>query len=321
MEGRCNKQECAAPVTKCYELHDNLPDCEHWTGLSAVKEKNQQKKNVDKSKSVINWSGDSFTLADIPLISSRNSPIIFGLVGKADAGKSSFLGMLYTLLLNGKRLNKFNFAGTKTTNGWEFLAYKMRLKRGNVSFPEPTPSNPNFYSFLHLALRNKEDNLKDVLFTDTSGEVFLQWARNREDENAGSARWIHKNSSGFILFIDCEALIERRNAAKTEIIDIAQQLKQGLNERPVIVVWSKADEINNVKEVIKTSLREDLRQIFPHYAEIEVTNFSKADPDKLCHENNLEVVDWLLNEVLQPSNLEIVLDVEVKDDLFLSYTG
>lgn len=229
--------------------------------------------------------------------------------------------MLYSLLLNGERLKEFDFAGSKTIIGWESLAHRMRLKRGNVSFPEPTPSNPNFYSFLHLALRNKENSLKDVLFTDTSGEVFLQWARNREDENANSAKWIHKHSSGFILFIDCDALIERRNAAKTEIIDIAQQLKQDLDERPVIVVWSKADEIHKVKDVIKFSLQEDLKEIFPHYKEIEVTNFSATDPDKLCHENNLEVVDWLLNSVLQPSNTELILDVGVKDDLFLSYKG
>jgi hypothetical protein len=319
MQGKCKKTECAAPKTQCFELHDNLQECEHWVGTASVKEKNQQKQGVDKSKSVINWSGDAFTVEDIQLISSRNNPIIIGLVGRADAGKSSFLGMLYTLLLNGERLKEFNFAGTKTTIGWESLAHRMRLKRGNVKFPDPTPSNPNFYSFLHLALRDKEDRLKDVLFTDTSGEVFLQWSRNKEDENANSARWIHKNSSAFILFVDCEALIERRNAAKTEIIDISQQLKQDLNERPIIVVWSKADEINNVKDVIRTSLREDLMEIFPHHTEIEVTNFSKADPDKLCHENNLEVVDRLLDEVLQPSNIEINLGVGVTDDLFLSY--
>jgi GTPase SAR1 family protein len=321
MEGKCTNQDCAAPITQCLKLWDNLPDCEYWKGIEPLKEKNQQKAKESKGNSIINWSGDAFSVNELSLISLRNSPIIIGLVGRAGAGKSSFLGMLYTLFLNGGRLKEFNFAGTKTITGWESLAHRMRLRRGNVRFPDPTPSNPDFYNFLHLALRDKENRLKDVLFTDTSGEVFLQWSRNKDDENANSARWIHSNASCFILFVDCEALISRRSAAKTEIIDIAQQLKQDLNARPVVVVWSKADEIKDVKEVIKTSLKEDLKEIFPYCIEIEVANFSQTDPDNLCHENNLKVVDQLLEDVLQSSNMEINLNIEAKDDLFFSYRG
>lgn len=321
MEGRCKNTECAAPITSCHLLIDDLNKCQFWTASSNTVKNNNKGHASAKIESDVNWSGNPFDVQEVSLVSARNSPIIIGLIGKAEAGKSSYLGMLFTLLLNGKHFNKFHFAGSKTIFGWETLAASLRYKRGNVSFPAPTPSSPDYYSLLHLALRDNEEHLHDVLFTDTSGEVFLQWAYDREDENAASARWIHENSNAFIFFIDCQALIDRRNAAKTEIIDIAQQLKQNINGRPVAVIWSKSDEIDNVKEVIKLSLKEDIREIFSDYTEIEVANFSRADPDKLCHENNIEVVDWLFERVFQPSKPKTEIDIRETDDFFLNYRG
>ncbi len=45
------------------------------------------------------------------------------------------------------------------------------------------------------------------------------------------------NSNGFILFIDCDDLIKRKNRAKTEIIDIAEMLKSDLKNKPVLNVF------------------------------------------------------------------------------------
>lgn len=322
IQGSCQNQKCAAPKTNCFRLHENFVSCEDWQSSSYTQRKPREHKiNIEKANSKLNWSGEALNLNELYLTTLRSSPIIIGLVGRAAAGKTCYLGMLFTLLLNGENFNNFTFAGTKTILGWENIAHKMRLKKGNIDFPEPTPSNPDYYSFLHLALRDDLNRLKDIYFTDTSGEVFLQWSRNKEDDDAKSARWIHQNSSAFVLFVDCEALVIRRNAAKTEIIDIAQQLRQDLNNRPVVVAWSKADEIINIRESIRSSLHEDLTKILPNHLEIHVTNFSKSDPDKLCHENNIEVVDTILRELTKSSGVEIDLKTEAKNDFFLNYRG
>jgi len=78
--------------------------------------------------------------------------------------------MLYTLLLSGKKLKEFHFAGTKTILGWDELYHRLKLKKGNVAFPQPTPVTSN--RLYHLALRSEEGLLKDVLFADASGEYF-----------------------------------------------------------------------------------------------------------------------------------------------------
>ena len=319
MKGKCSKSDCPAPISDCLEMN-SLQDCSHWVPQDNNKSKDKTvRKKTFKNHSEISWTGELLDVEEIKQISYRNSPIIIGLVGKADAGKSSYLGMLFSLFLNGKKLSNFGFTGTNTILGWEKLAHTMRLKRGNIKFPPPTPSDPDYYSFLHLALRAKCNRLQDVLLTDTSGEVFLQWASNREDENANSARWIHKNSSGFILFVDCEALVKQKNAAKSEVIDIAQQLKYKNNKRPVVIVWSKSDVFNDINKNIRESLSEDLQEMFEICKEIKVTNFSNDDPDELCHKNNFQVIDWLLSNILKTSNIKLKLEAEKTEDFFLNY--
>ena len=85
--------------------------------------------------------------------------------------------------------------------------------------------------------------------------------------------------------IDSVALVNRRGAAKTEIAQMAEQLAANLKDRPVAVVWSKADKIDNVRENIRNALEEDLAQVFGDSQVFEVSNFSRSDPDTLCHKN------------------------------------
>ena len=129
------------------------------------------------------------------------------------------------------------------------------------------------------------------------------------------------NSYAFIVFIDCVDLIKRKNLAKTEIIDIAQMLQHDLKGRPVIAVWSKSDKKGEVHPKLKDSLKEELQSLFTNYTEIDISNFSTDDPDKLVHENNLEVIDWLLKNILVQSGNKLMVSIRNKGDLFLNYKG
>ena len=318
MAGRCNLPECPAPEAGCHLGKDDCTHCENFI-VEAVEKKIKKEKAADLKKSSIGWSGQAFTTDELALISSRTSPILIGVVGKADAGKTTFLAMLYTLLLNGKKFRDFNFAGTKTILGWDELHHKLKVQKNKVAFPDPTPSQ--YYRLLHFALRNAENQLKDIFLSDASGEVFSLWSQNRDDVNAENARWIYDNSNAFILFIDCVDLIKRKNLAKTEIIDIAQMLQHDLQGRPLIAVWSKSDLKEKIHIKIKDSLKEELQNLFLNYTEIDISNFSSDDPDKLVHENNLEVIDWLLEKILVPSTTELIVNSNHKNDLFLNYKG
>jgi hypothetical protein len=318
MTGKCKLPECPAPDAPCHLGKDDFAQCENFV-TEAVEKKTKKEKASDVKKAGIGWSGQAFTPDELRLVSSRTSPILFGIVGKADAGKTTFLAMLYTLLLSGKTLKQYSFAGSKTTLGWDELYHRLKLKWGNVAFPQPTPVTSN--RLYHLALRNAEQQLKDILFADASGEVFSLWSVNRNDENAENARWIYANSNAFMLFIDCEALIADKNAAKKEILLIASQLTHDLKNRPVIAIWSKADKKGEVLPNIKDSLKKELEIMFKNYTEIEISNYLEPGPDELVLVHNLAAVDWLLEKTMASTSPDLTLNDTVSDDIFIKYKG
>lgn len=318
MAEKCSNPNCAAPP-HCHEGHDDYTKCEYWLKNNSLKVEKLRVPQKLSKKTNISWTGEPYKIEDVKQVSRRTTPIFIGVVGKAAAGKTTFLAMLYTLLLNGKKFKEYNFAGTKTILGWDELYHKLKVQRNKVAFPDPTPSQ--YYRLLHFALRNADGQLKDIFLSDASGEVFSYWSQNRDDANAENARWIYESSNAFILFIDCEDLIVRKNLAKTEIIDIAQMLLHDLKNRPVIAVWSKSDKKEEVHAKIKDSLKGELQSLFKNYAEIDISNFSTDDPDKLVHENNLEVIDWLLKRILVPSEKGLIVNVNHKHDFFLNYKG
>ena len=113
MSGKCKLPECPAPEAPCHLGNDDCTKCENFV-VEVVVKKTKKEKASDSKKSSVGWSGQAFTTDELGLISSRTSPILIGIVGKADAGKTTFLAMLYTLLLSGRKLKQYKFAGSKT---------------------------------------------------------------------------------------------------------------------------------------------------------------------------------------------------------------
>jgi GTPase SAR1 family protein len=301
----------------CHEGHDTITDCPFYTN-------NDEKKIVRKVskkmsiKSSLPWTGEALAIDELDKVTYRNSPVIIGIVGKADAGKTTYLAMLFTLFLRGAKLKDFSFSGTKTIHAWDRLYKTLQVQQDGVEFPDPTPSQ--YIRFLHLALRNNKNRLKDVLLSDIAGEVFSLWATNRNDTNAENARWIYKYANAFVLFIDCEDLIKRKAQAKNDIIDMAQMLKHDLRGRPVVVVWSKSDKKSEVHTIILEKLQEELSEIFIDLVEKDISNFSNDDPDILVHTNNVAVLDSLLAKIFVPVGLDIpIKDIHDKKDAFLNF--
>lgn len=317
MSGKCKLSECAAPDVRCHEDFDDPAQCPNFVS-ETIEAKVKKEKITEVKKSQLGWSGDAFTTEELGIVTSRSNSILIGIVGKADAGKTTFLSMLYTLLLNGKKFEGFDFAGTKTILGWDELYHRLKLQRGSVPFPSVTPVESN--RLYHFALRNKDGHLKDLLFADASGEVFSAWSVNREDESAENARWIYSNVDGFMLFIDCEALLVDQNSAKKEIMLIARQLTSDLRNRPVISVWSKSDKKSKIAKTIKESIKIELGQLFENYSEIEISNFLEPGPDELVHTNNIAAVNWLLERLTKTPN-PITIEVISSNDLFINYRG
>lgn len=318
MTGKCSNPECAAPIS-CHEGKEKHTECEFWIKSNSPQSKTKPASKKDK-KSDLPWTGDPLTIEELSKVTYRNTPVIIGVVGKADAGKTTYLAMLFTLLLRGGKLKEFDFCGTKTINAWDELYQKLKIQQDGVKFPDPTPAQ--YIRLLHLALRNQSTRLKDIFISDTAGEVFSIWSKNRNDDNAENARWIYEHSNAFILFIDCEDLINRKAQAKTDIVDMAQMLKHDLRDRPVIAVWSKSDKKEKVHPIIREKLQEELKELFENYEEIDISNFSSDDPDILVHKNNIAVLDWVLSKVFGSKKSEIPIENDTMgNDIFLNYKG
>lgn len=318
MRGFCKTQGCPAPKGMCLEkLSNEHLICEHWNGAEQV----DSKKSKSVGAKVLPWTGEALQPDELELIGERSSPLVIGMIGCPDAGKTSYLGMLYTLLFNGNKIDGWPLCGSYTLAAWETLAQCLKIKsNGTVDFPIPTPSSADFYSLYHLALKNIQV-FRDVLLADSSGEVFNLWSEDVNDENADNARWIYSNSDAFVFFIDSVALVEKRGRAKAEIVQMAEQLAANINNRPVAIVWSKADKISEIKPKIKASLKEDLERLFQGASFFEVTNFPSKEFDPLCHNNNIEVLGNLLNKLNKERTVNLFLEQSKSEDLFFRCGG
>ncbi|RCS49198.1 hypothetical protein DTL42_11705 [Bremerella cremea] len=110
-------------------------------------------------------------------------------------------------------------------------------------FPRHTPNTEDRVpGLLHLAFRNSRNRLEDYLFTDAPGEWFSNWSTNRSAENAKGARWIAKFSDSILFFIDCEELAgENVGTTRNSITQLAQRLADEVEDKRVLIIWSKHD--------------------------------------------------------------------------------
>lgn len=318
---RCSKEGCYAPDDFCLELAGPLHEqCQYFENAGAAEVPTKTAKKLAVATS-IPWTGEWLRPEQLDLLTHRGIPKIIGLVGSSGAGKTTYLAMLYSLLFNGKRIENWDFAGSYTLNGWELQAKTLQVHEdGTVQNPNTTPSDKDFYSLYHLALRH-DGFLHDVLFTDSSGEVFSKWADNVNDPAAENARWIYDNAHAFLLFVDCEAIINQRGRAGGDIIQLAEQVKSGLRGRPVVIVWSKADLAEQMRENIVGTIKRNLSENFPVAVSLEISNYSKSDSDQLCHINNIGVAKAVLDQLANPQPLHVASAAIQTDDFFFLYRG
>ena len=317
----CTKEGCYAPDDICIELAGPLHEqCEFFL-KEEVTEVSAKTTKSSVAATSIPWTGEWLHPEQLDLLAHRGNPKIIGLVGSSGAGKTTYLAMLYSLLFNGKLIENWDFAGSYTLNGWELQAKTLQVQEGGtIRNPDATPSNKDFYSLYHLALRH-DGFLHDILFADSSGEVFSKWADNVNDPAAENARWIYSNAHAFLFFVDCEAVVEQRGRAKRDVIQLAEQVKSRLRGRPVVIIWSKADLAKNMRENIVDAIEQSLSETFPEATSLEISNYSKSDSDQLCHVNNISVAETVLNLLTNPQPLRIAPASIQTNDFFFLYRG
>jgi hypothetical protein len=312
---RCPEPHCYAPEVACHLGEANLPDCPHWKDATTA-ETDRPQGAADVGSMLLPWSANSFGVVDLPFIAARSNPIVVGVIGPQGAGKTTLLAAWYLILGRGARLADSLFAGSYTLGGWENIAHSLRWTEANgPTFPMHTPTAGRVPGLLHLAFRDTSGQLRDFIFTDASGEWFRRWATDRDAEDAVGARWISENADLFLVLADCDSLQgPSRGVARHELELLLERLGNERRDRPVALVWSKADLA--VPNAIQVAVRKAAALAAPGFSELSVSVYPENDVEQTTR-RYLELLLWAVTRPQHRVHLEM-RNTET-DDFFLGY--
>lgn len=284
---------CPELGISCEKGYSDLRECPRYDAAGATKKAAAIPHDDDVH--LVPWTGNSLGARGLSFITSRGATHLLGVVGLSDAGKSTFLLMLYLLQSRGHSLGTGTFAGSATLGGWDLLARGMRLTSPDQPrFPPHTPLSAGRYpGMLHLALRTPDGQLRDLVLTDASGEWFREWSIDPQSPAAEGARWIVAEADAFLLFVDCERLSGAPQSVAApfrETLRLAERLRDHANGRRVGIVWAKADQ--QPIPQLRTRLEEQLGRFFPGHASFDVTVQAVHDGAGERLGRYLEAVDW-----------------------------
>lgn len=310
----CSWPDCFPEDTGCQCGEKDYTKCEHYykkeddSEISGKETPNQKR---------LPWTGSAMGLYDLNYITSSSNIIMIGVVGVAKTGKTTFLALLYCLLRHGYRIGAFSFVGSYTLTGWEDISFNLKWKTEDpkIQFPPHTTSNAGrIPGLLHLALKNDNGIIYDVIFTDAPGEWFKDWSINKKDPKAEGANWIYSKADAFLIFADRDKLSgTERGSTRNIITQLLVRLKENIKNRPLCLIWSKSDlEIeSSIKNIISTYLTSN----FNNNSEFDV---SARNDNTEWHKNVLNSIEHILNSIISSKNSKIELPVITPNDLFLA---
>lgn len=292
---KCARATCFVPDTSCDLGHTDLSKCPIWHGAKVTDLADEE----TSGEMLMPWSGSAFGLADLGFVSGRGKPIVIGVVGPQNAGKTTLLAAWYLLLGQGLTgIEDRLFAGSYTLSGWEAVASSMRWAPGQPPrFPAHTTSRSGRApGLLHLTFRDENgDRPVDYLFTDAPGEWFQRWAINTNSDEGAGARWVSDNADAFIIVADREALAgESMGAARGSLQRIAMRLGAERDGRPVALVWTKSDV--DIPPEMENAIRRAVTDVMPDAVEhsVSVIRAPNGDPLRNKGAELIELLQWAI---------------------------
>lgn len=316
MTERCSNQNCFVhDGESCAVGNRDYTTCSAWveSGESTEEGKNSVVHTSDASR--VPWSGSALGLADLTNLVPRGRSILVAVLGAHDAGKTTLLLGNYLQLLKGGMLANANFSGSRTLGAWESLASWVRFDDAarSPSFPPHTPRGTDRVpGLLHLALRNSNNELRDVLLADAPGEWFTRWSIQEDASEAEGARWLVHHADAFLILADCERLCgEGRGSARNSIRQLIERLGSHVSKRPTTLVWAKNDL--EPPEGIQNAIRRTLQIQIPHAIEVGA---SIEDPISL-----VKALDTIVLPAWQPPLASPIISPVLKQQPFTAFRG
>lgn len=314
----CTRETCFVPDTGCDLGHTNLSNCPLWHKIP----RNEAPADDLSDEVLLPWSGSALGLADLGFVSGRARPIVIGVVGAQNAGKTTLLGAWYLLLGRGLAdLCGRWFAGSYSLSGWEAVASAMRWAPGHSPrFPPHTTSRGGRApGMLHLALRDEnQSGHVDYLFTDAPGEWFQKWAVNTNSQEGIGARWISDHADAFLVVADREALSgDGMGSARGSLQLLSRRLGSEVRNRPVALVWTKADV--EIAPEMAAAVRKAVFDAMPNAAEFSVSVVNESEGDPALDKTNglVDLLRWAVD--VQRSAVKLPAPTATSNDPLFIY--
>lgn len=311
----CSRPSCYAPDCSCDLGHMDLTKCPSWR---VAGEETPTSTEVDTNSLLLPWSGSALGLSDLSFVAGSGKPMVVGVIGPQNAGKTTLLAAWYLLIGRGLTCSeRRRFAGSYSLAGWEALAGSLRWNPGNPpNFPPHTSSRGGRApGLLHASFRQGTGGVRSYLFTDAPGEWFQKWSMNRDAPDAEGARWVSTHADLFLLIADRQALAgESRGSARIALQVLARRLSAERIDRPVALVWTKADV--PVAPELEAAVRDAVLKVMPDAREFSVS-VSRSDNDDNKGLGLLELLDWVLD--IRRARLSLPQPQAASSDLLFMY--
>ncbi|WP_229652014.1 TRAFAC clade GTPase domain-containing protein [Vibrio parahaemolyticus] len=288
--------------------------CHEWTGQEGEAASQEE---GSPHELVLPWSGGALGLIDLGFVAGRAKPLVVGIIGHQNAGKTTLLAAWYLLLGRGLICGDYQFAGSYSLAGWEAVASSLRWAPGHSpSFPPHTTSRGGRTpGLLHLDFRHSKGESRGYMFADAPGEWFQKWAANRDSADGAGARWVAEHADLFLLVADCEALAgPSKGAARGAFLRLVERLASEKGRRPVALVWTKSDVkvAPEMEEVVRQTVFSTISDVVEFAVSTVVDDGDTLGKGK----GFLELLDWTLQvrrgRVVLPS-----VDTTSVDPLFM----
>jgi Double-GTPase 2 len=312
---KCENSKChIADKLRC---HEGYPDPASCPSIIPDSLQVLSIESGGQPNSFLTWTGSVLGMDNIAKFAARSRLATVALIGASDAGKTSFLATLYLMLLRGKTLSGYKFAGSFTLGGWEIIAEKMRWSGSEPpSFPDHTPRGMSRQpGLLHLALKDNCNQLCDVVFADAPGEWFELWATDRYDTQAEGARWLEQHADSVLVFLNSEKLSskEDQGLARYQTLKLLDRVFSSYSDRSVGIAWSKYDTFQknqSTEAVMKDIERRGNKESF--------SIISANHPE--C-KNVIETANWLIQKALEGKEIDAFCIPIVGTNPFINFRG
>ncbi|MDH3719724.1 MAG: hypothetical protein OES79_16505 [Planctomycetota bacterium] len=174
----------------------------------------------------------------------KTAPCTLAVLGSAGAGKTVYLGMLMDMLSRRHTGLQLLARGAFSINMQQATARAL----ARSEFPEKTPNEPDRWNWVHCQVRQpKVRKPREVIIPDPAGEAILE-----ELDHPGSypgVQSVLQRCRGVLLLVDTVAIEEGSPdqeyfAMKVlgYLAELREGTKKGWKERPVGIVFAKADQ-------------------------------------------------------------------------------